>query len=293
MHYRWRSISTVKRMCRRHSRRGNTTSARSPNMRSAFPTCSGCRPHGRPLCAPWRWAWPAARNGWSGSAPRRRCTAQPGRRPEQARPWRGLLRRSARPQDVLDRALDVLLELARRERLLHPQEHAQMGVSAQELEKLLRRPTRIAQVEGLAAGVALEIGGKHGDARLRTALVEQAAERGKPSALRDHDAVELDRVAREQDRDYLACEAAQRLLRSPLEHSFQILVNDPLAQIPDDAGEKLLLAAKVAIDRHLRDAGRGGDPVHAGTLETVAQEDILRPADNACPFDVETRHRGR
>src|SRR6185312_16915302 len=168
-----------------------------------------------------------------------------------------------------------------------------MCVATQELEKLLRRSTRIAQVEGLAAGVALEIGGKHGDARLRTALVEQAAERGKPPALRDHDAVELDRVAREKDRHHLACEAAQRLLRSPLEHPFQILVDDPLAQITNDAGEKRLLAAKVAVDRHLRDTGRGGDPVHAGALETVAQEDVFRATYNACSFDVETRHRGR
>src|SRR4051812_47461898 len=240
MRYRWRSISTVKRMCRRHSRRGNTTSARSPNMRSASPTCSGCRPHGRPLCARWRWAWPDARNGWSGSAPRRRCTARRGPRlerlqfsllPTLLRGDDGSLRSSPRSQYVLDRTLDVLLELVCRERLLYPQEHAQMGVSAQELEKLLRRSTRVAQVEDLAAGVALEIGGKHGDARLRTALVEQAAERGKPPALRDHDAVELDRVAREKDRNHLACKAAQCLLRSPLEHPSQILVDDPHAQI--------------------------------------------------------------
>jgi hypothetical protein len=84
-----------------------------------------------------------------------------------------------------------------------------------------------------------------------------------------------------------------RFLRPPRKHPLQVLVDDPLAQIPDDAGEKLFLAAKIPIDRHLRNAGRGGDPVHAGPFETVPEENVLRATDNVCPLDVEARHRGR
>src|SRR5215813_12003719 len=129
-----------------------------------------------------------------------------------------------------------------------------MGIAPEELEELLSGAAWIADLEPRVIDMPVEVSGESGDAGLGPALIEQASEFREAAALGDDDAVQLDGLVSEHDRNHLASESHERFARRQLEDLSEVAVDDPLAEIGDDAGEQRFLAPEVSIDRHLGDA---------------------------------------
>ncbi len=161
-----------------------------------------------------------------------------------------------------------------------------MRIAAQELEEFFSRAQRIGDEEARIAEVVLEIAHQRVDADLRPIGIEEAAETREPPALGDDDAVQFDRIGREHDVDHALGVAAQCVFRLLLENAFEIGGHDAVAEIGDHAGEKILLAAEMAVDRHLRDARVGGNVVHASSAEARLEERRLSAVQNRPAFGV-------
>src|SRR5215510_16484084 len=138
-----------------------------------------------------------------------------------------------------------------------------MGIAPEELEELLGRAAWIADLEPHIIDMPVKVSSESGDAGFGPALIEQASEFREAAALGDDDAVQLDGLVSEHDRDHLASESHERFARRKLEDLPEVAVHDPLAQVGDDAGEQRFLAPEVSIDSHLGDARAQRHHIHA------------------------------
>src|SRR5262245_2226801 len=126
-----------------------------------------------------------------------------------------------------------------------------MGIAPEQFEELLRGAAWIADLEPRVIDMPVEVSGESGDAGLGPALIKQASKLREAAALGDDDAVQLDSLVSEHDRDHLASKSHERFTRRTLEDLQEVVVHDPLAQIGDDAREQRFLAPEMSIDGHL------------------------------------------
>src|SRR5215475_12714996 len=187
---------------------------------------------------------------------------------------------------MTDRAFDPLLHLRARRGPLQAEHDAQMGIAPKELEKLLRGAAWIVDFEPRVIDMPIKISGESGDAGLGAALIKQTSELGEAAALGDDDAVQLDSLVSEHDRNHLASESYERFAWRKLEDLSEIAVDDPLAQVGDHAGEQRFLAPEVSIDGHLGDARAQRHHIHAGALEAVLEKDRLGAPQDCIPLRV-------
>src|SRR5262245_62021369 len=161
-----------------------------------------------------------------------------------------------------------------------------MGIAPEELEELLCGAAWIADLESRVIDMPVEVSGESGDAGLGPALIKQAPELREAAALGDDDAVQLDSLVSEHDRNHLASKSHERFARRKLEDLPEVAVHDPLAQVGDDAGEQRFLAPEMSIDSHLGDARAQRHHIHAGALEAVLEKDRLGAPQDCVPLRV-------
>src|SRR5262245_13426805 len=187
---------------------------------------------------------------------------------------------------MTDRAFDPLLHLCARRGPLQAEHDAQMGIAPEELEEFLRGAAWIADLESRIIDMPVEVSGESGDAGLGPALIKQPSELREAAAVGDDDAVQLDGLVSEHDRDHLASESHERFARRKLEDLSEVTVHDPLAKIGDDTREQCFLAAEVSIDGHLGYARAQCHHIHAGALEAVLEKDRLGAPQDCVPLRV-------
>src|SRR5262245_7737583 len=132
---------------------------------------------------------------------------------------------------MTDRAFDPFLHLCARRCPLQAEHDAQMGIAPKELQELLRGAARIAHVEPRIIDVPVEVSGESGDAGLGPALIKQTSELREAVALGDDDAVQLDGLVSEHDRDHLASESHERFARRKLEELAEVAVTAQHARL--------------------------------------------------------------
>src|SRR5262249_56581934 len=102
-------------------------------------------------------------------------------------------------EHVTNGALNAAAHFRARRRLADSEQHAQMRIAAQEIEKLLREAPGSGMSRTHRLPVALEILLQHVDAGLGSAAIEQSTELGEAPAFGDDNAVQLDRLRGEND----------------------------------------------------------------------------------------------
>src|SRR5688500_16663421 len=100
---------------------------------------------------------------------------------------------------MLDRTLDALADPARRRSAAHAQQRAHVVVAAQQLEELFGGQARVLDLERRIAAVAGEMLREGANAAARPAVVKELAEVRKTLGFGDDDAVQAQRVRREND----------------------------------------------------------------------------------------------
>ena len=125
-------------------------------------------------------------------------------------------------------------------------------------------------------------------------LPEYLAEHREAADLADNDAVQRDRVRRQQQFEKTAAERRQRGTDiAGIEFAGREAGEIALAFAADDRAEQFLLAGEMGIDRRLRHAGLARDRVHADRAEAAREKGPLGRGENAFGLAAAPPHCAR
>jgi hypothetical protein len=179
------------------------------------------------------------------------------------------------------------LDRAQGRRALHAEQSAHVVIAAQQRHELLCVLHRVRDAQFGVGTVAAQVRREQRHRSAGAAVVEEAADVRETSILRDDDRMQAERLAREHGAQHAHAEKVQGAPRRQAFHCARhVGVHDGVAHFLNHAGEQLLLAAEVTVDRHLGGAGGRGDLVHARATKAAAEEDAAGSLQDRVPLGV-------